>query len=141
MPTDSASDKHTDATFHATIESIADGQVVLNVSHTKYQLHLASPANGHTLTAGQNVHGIVRGAALRMHVAHGGGRFIEPVWGPPRIVAGTVLDVDERMRTVIVDAVAVFHLSVPPEQKLEILVPGALVNFYLKSGATFEPVD
>jgi hypothetical protein len=136
MATDTT--RHHEATFHGTIDSITDDAVVVRIAHSKYQLHLAAPANGHNLEAGQRVHGIVRGEALRMHPAQGGGKFIEPVWGPPRIVAGVVLEADEAARTVTVDAVAIFKLTVPAEQKWNVLAPGTLVNFYIKSGATLE---
>lgn len=125
--------------FHAVVESNSDGTLVLRVPHSKYQLHLDGKAGGHDLMPGQRLHGVIVGDSLRMHAAHGGGKFIEPVWGPPRIVAGTVIAADAATRTVIVDAVAIFRLRVPAEQKWEALVPGNLVNFYLKSGARFEP--
>jgi len=140
-PMTTESSEHTKTSFTAVIESVGDGQVVLSIAHTNYQLHLAAQANGHDFKPGAHVHGIVRGEALRMHPARGGGKFIEPIWGPPRIVAGVVLEADPTSRTVTVDAVARFHLKVSADQKFEILVPGALVNFYIKSGATFVPVE
>jgi hypothetical protein len=143
MQTQRRDDKHVEAVFTAVVESVADGRIVLRLPRTNYQLHLAAPetANGRTLTPGERVHGIVHGEALRMHAAHAGGKFIEPIWGAPRIVAGVVLHADEKQRFVIVDAVAVFRLTVPAHQSFAELAPGTLVNFYLKSGARFACMD
>lgn len=138
MHTESEIENAAHVSFHGTVDSIGEGKLVVKVAHTKYQLHLDASDNDNSLKQGDRVHGIVRGESLRMHVAHGGGKFIEPVWGTPRIVAGVVLEADAGKRTVIVDAVAIFHLTVPAEQDFSILAPGALVNFYIKSGATFE---
>lgn len=126
--------------FNAVVDSVQDDTLVLKMPGRSYQLHLAAPQNGNALEPGQRVRGIVRGESLRMYSAHGGGKFIEPVWGAPRIVAGIVLEAHPAKREVIVDAVAVFKLRVPKEQNFDLLVPGALVNFYINSGAAFEPV-
>lgn len=125
-------------TFSAVVESSGEGQIVLRLPKSNYQLHLATDR---TFAAGQRVRGIVRGESLRMYPAHGGGKYIEPVWGHPRIVSGVVLGADPQSRTAIIDAVAIFHLAVPANQNFDVLAPGALVNFYIKSGARFEPVE
>jgi hypothetical protein len=128
------------AVFSAVVESVANGRIVLRLPRSNYQLHLAAPdgATGRVLSAGERVHGVVVGESLRMYPASAGGKFIEPIWGEPRIVAGVVLEANEAQRLVIVDAVAIFKLSVPPQQDFAVLAPGAQVNFYLKSGARFE---
>ena len=129
------------AVFSAVVESVANGRIVLRLPRSSYQLHLAAPEKsngGRALAAGERVHGMVVGESLRMYPASAGGKFIEPIWGEPRIVAGVVLEANEAKRLVIVDAVAIFKLSVPPHQDFAVLAPGAQVNFYLNSGARFE---
>ena len=137
-----SSETSTGPAFNAIVVSVDAAKLVLKLPRTNYQLHLAAPPKGSdTFTPGQHVRGFIRGASLRMYAAQGGGKFIEPIWGEPRIITATVLNADETAREVIVDAAAVFVLKVPADQKFDILVPGALVNFYLKSGAQFVPVE
>lgn len=117
--------------------------LVLEVPNTDYQLHLVpgDSAGETTFEHGKRVRGILEATALRMHPAKGGGRFIEPVWGQPRIVAGTVIDADSDSHRVLVDVAVPMWVTAPPNQDFSIIEHGQLVNFYVESGATFTPVQ
>lgn len=125
------------------VASLADNVVVLKIPHTDYQLHLVPSVDGGSFPAavGQAVHGTIEAEALRIHAADGGGRFIEPVYGAPRIVAGVVREADERHRRVLVDVGVPMWVRTQLGQDYAILREGELVNFYVASGATFTPVD
>lgn len=72
-----------------------------------------------------------------MHRASGGGRFIEPIDGAPRIVQGAVLEVDAPGRRLLIDVAAPFWISLQADQPADEFAVGELVNCYLASGATF----
>ena len=124
------------------LESLTDEQMVLVVPHTEYRLHLAPtvPAGEFDRYVGKRIRGVIEATALRIHPARGGGCFIEPVWGAPRIIAGKVCSVDEAGRRVLVDAGVPMWVTAPDGQDLSGLSEGQLVNFYVRSGTTFRPV-
>lgn len=129
------------AVVRGVLESIEDGVLVLGIPHTEYRLHLVAAVPLRELEAepGRRIRGTIEAKSLRVHRARGGGRFIEPVWGAPRIVAGTVLAADQARRRVLVDVSVPMWVEVPPGQDFTILREGELVNFYVESGATFRP--
>ncbi len=124
------------------LESLTDQELVLAVPHTEYRLHLAPtvPAGEFNKYVGKRIRGVIEATALRIHPAQGGGCFIEPVWGAPRIIAGKVCSVDEAKRRVLVDAGVPMWVTAPQEQDLSELHEGLLVNFYVQSGTSFRPV-
>jgi hypothetical protein len=135
VPTD-----ETRALTRGVLESLDDDEIVLAVHHTEYKLHLSlTPAQNISASVGSPIKGTIHARALRMHAAHGGGRFIEPVWGAPRIVAGRVRAVDEPQRRVLVDSGVPIWVEAPKDQDLGGIREGALVNFYVESGARFAP--
>jgi hypothetical protein len=123
------------------LESLDDDGLLLRLPQTEYRLRLklTVSASGVGVPPGKRIRGTIRAEALRMHPASAGGRFIEPIWGEPRVVAGTILAVDEGQRTVLVDAVVPFLLTVREDQDLATLAPGGLINCHVRSGATFTP--
>jgi hypothetical protein len=136
-------DVQPEAIVRAVLEAAGDDKVVLAVPNTDYRVHLVPtvPAAALKEQVGKRIKGIIHGNALRVHPSEGGGRFIEPVWGMPRIVAGKVLSVDEANRRFVVDLTVPFVITTLSEQQYAgIIEPGRLVNFYLQSGSTFTPV-
>jgi hypothetical protein len=124
------------------LESIEGGLVVLSIPGTSYRLHLVPtvPPGEIDAAPGAKIRGRIQARALRMHPARGGGRFIEPVWGAPRIVAGRIVSIDAAAGRVCVDAAVPMWVAAPPGQDLGAFSPGQLVNFHVESGATFRPV-
>jgi hypothetical protein len=120
------------------LESVDDNGIVLAIHHTEYRLHL-SPAQEINASVGSRIKGTIHARAQRMHAARGGGRFIEPVWGAPRIVAGRVRTVDATQRRLLVDTGVPMWVEAPKDQDLGVIREGELVNFYVESGARFEP--
>lgn len=122
------------------LESIEDDRVVLHLSHTDYALHLrvddAAPLRDRV---GKRVRGTIHGRAMRIHAASGGGRFVEPIIGEPRIVAGTLRAVDPANHRVLVDVAVPMWLATGPEQDYGIFTVGGLVTCYVESGTRFVP--
>ena len=123
------------------LESLADDELVLAIPHSNYRLHLVPtvPASEVDVPLGKRIQGVIEARALRIHPARGGGRFIEPVWGAPRIVAGKVIHVDQPNHRVLVSASVPMWVTAPDGQDLGVLEEGQLVNFYVRSGMTFSP--
>jgi hypothetical protein len=134
-------DDETRALTRGVLESLDDNELVLAVHHTEYKLHLmpAVPAGEITAPVGSRIKGTIHARALRIHAAQGGGRFIEPVWGAPRIVAGKVRAVDEPQRRLLVDTGVPMWVEAPKGQDLGAIREGELVNFYVESGTRFRP--
>ncbi|MHC5023631.1 MAG: hypothetical protein ACYTGG_06930, partial [Planctomycetota bacterium] len=78
------------------LDAVSDELIELSLPGTDYHLHLAPtvPAAEIGTPVGKRITGRIEARALRIHPAGGGGQFIEPVWGMPRIVAGRVLSLD-----------------------------------------------
>ena len=130
------------ATARGILDSLSDERLVLAVPHTDYRLHLVPAVGAEQIATpvGKRIRGTIEAKALRVHPAHGGGRFIEPIVGEPRIVAGTVLAIDETQRRVLVDLTVPVWMHTQNGQDYGVFALGELVNCYLQSGATFTPL-
>jgi hypothetical protein len=141
MATDTAARTEPDV-CRAILEAKSDEEIVLSLPGTSYRLHLKPtvPAASIATEIGKRIRGVVRGKAQRMHAAAAGGRFIEPVYGHPRIVQGTVLATDAAANRVLIEMVIPAWLEVADGQKASEFAPGTLVNMYVESGMTFTPL-
>ena len=124
------------------LEEITGELLVLTIPGTNYKLHLKAAGNGSGITTkpGKRIKGIIHAKALRMHSATAGGKFIEPIWGEPRIVSGLVLAVDESKNRLLVDVSLPMWVEVCEGQQATQFSEGQLVNFYVQSGMEFEQV-
>ncbi len=124
------------------LESLSDGALVLGVPGTDYKIQLVPTVGAASISTpvGKRIKGTIHATALRMFAAKGGGRFIEPLCGEPRIVAGTVLAAEESSRRVLVDVGVPIWMTLDERQPQTTFSTGQLVNCYLKSGTQFTPV-
>ncbi|MBX7106456.1 MAG: hypothetical protein K1X57_20430 [Gemmataceae bacterium] len=123
------------------------GHIVLAVPGTSYQIHLR-PAGPITATPGKRIAGTIRGECRRCDKVDSGGRFVEPVFGRPRRVQGTVIAQDAGARTLTVDAGGaaipgvewglpiVVKLSDARQTPADYAI-GQMVTFEVLDGATF----
>ncbi len=113
------------------------GYIKMTFPNTSYELHLLPTAPINT-PAGKRLIGTIRARAKRIDVVETGGRFVEPVYGRPRRVQGTVVAIDGN--AVVVDAGMPIHCEpTDPRQKPADFTPGDLVAFDVLDGATFTP--
>ena len=126
-------------TARVVLASVDGDSVELLLPHTEYRLRLRKMGDGGDMAAlvGKRVRGVIEGRALRIHPAAGGGCFIEPVIGEPRIVAGKVCIVDPVAGRLLVDVSVPMWLTTEPNQDYDVLNVGSLVNCHVESGATF----
>jgi hypothetical protein len=131
------------STVRGVLESVSDDAIVIALPHTDYRLHLVPgvPASTITTPVGKRIKGEIHARALRLFkaVGGGGGQFIEPLEGSPRIVAGRVLSVDAGGRRVLVSAAIPMWMTLAPDNTPEQFAPGDMVNCYVESGTRFVP--
>jgi len=115
-----------------------DGKLVVGLPGTEYRLHLVPTIDAQEITTapGKRIRGEIQARALKVHRAKAGGKFIEPMWGEPRIVQGTVLAVEPNR--VLVDVAVPMWVELTNGQKPEGLEPGEMVNFYVCSGTSIK---
>ncbi|MEM9165977.1 MAG: hypothetical protein AAGB48_03020 [Planctomycetota bacterium] len=110
--------------------------VVLSFPNTSYRTHL-EPVGEIRAEVGKRIVGTIRAEAKRIDVVTTGGRYVEPVYGRPRRVQGTVIAVHEG--AVVVHAGMPIHCTpTDPRQSAEDFEPGQFVSFDVMRGATFE---
>jgi hypothetical protein len=114
--------------------------IVFQPLGTNYQLHLMSeePYTGPLETP---VRGLIRAVARKIYTVPSGGNFIAPIFGPPRIVQGRVLQADER--AIVVQAGAPIIIDLPAADIAIDLSEGQIrinhiINAALLAGARFE---
>lgn len=113
------------------------GYIRFGIPNTNYELHLR-PEGQIAARVGGRLVGVVKAQSRRIDVVQTGGEYIEPVYGRPRRVQGTVRAVTGG--AVVVDAGVPIHL-VPTDarQKVEQFQPGQFVSCDVLDGATFTP--
>lgn len=125
------------------LQSAMEGKLILEVPHTDYQLHLVPsvPVASIATPPGKRIKGVIHAQSLRLFKAHGGGRFIEPMIGEPRLIAGRVLAVDEPRRRILVDVSVPMWLTLTDDQPADLFQVGDLVNGTVESGTQFTPLS
>ena len=129
------------AIARGTLLELAEGRLVLGVPGTEYRLHLVPTISHEEITTpvGKRIRGEIVAEALKINRERGGGGFIEPVWGEPRIVGGKVLAV-EAGRVLVEAAVPMWVVLDGAGQSATDFAAGQMINFYVRSGSRFRPV-
>lgn len=127
--------------FTARVESRDGEMAVLRTPGTDYRLHLVVAPSVDT-PVGERVTGLVKARAKRVDVVPSGGRYIEPVFGRPRRVQGTVVGGDASANTLHVHCGACLMIAelTDPRQKPADFRLHQLVSFDVERGARFEAV-
>ncbi|MHC4809740.1 MAG: hypothetical protein ACYTEV_05175 [Planctomycetota bacterium] len=128
----------------AVMRGVSPGRIELALPHSDYLMHLGLEVDPARIAVepGKRIRGEVTATAMRFHQASGGGRFIEPVIGEPRIVAGTVLHVDRAGGRVLIDcAMPIWIRPEEADQDWSVFQERALVTGYLRSGMVFTPAE
>jgi hypothetical protein len=117
--------------------SSSTSHIVFGVPNTSYQLHLV-PTSPISTPVGKRLVGTIRVQARRIDVVGTGGQFIEPVFGRPRRVQGTVVRIEGD--AVVVDAGVPIH-AVPTDSRQNAgqFEAGQMVSFDAVAGGTFTP--
>ena len=109
-----------------------EGSIDVAVPGTTYSIRLQG-----TGTVGDRCEGFIEATAMKVHVASGGGRFIQPAHGEPRIVAGHVVAMDADGAGAVVRSVVPVHVRFEDPASAASIEVGDLVNFHVRSGASW----
>lgn len=113
------------------------GYLVIEFPNTSYQMHLL-PKGPIATPVGKRIIGTIRATARRVDLVETGGKYVEPVYGRPRRVQGTVIGIDDHSRTLVVDAGMPIHCTMTDERQIPSMFPqGSMVSFDVLDGATF----
>ncbi|MBC7772209.1 MAG: hypothetical protein H7210_06930, partial [Pyrinomonadaceae bacterium] len=105
------------------------GYVNITFPNTSYELHLLPGAPVSALV-GKRIIGTIRAKARRVDKVQTGGRYVEPVYGRPRRVQGSVIATNEGAKTIVVDAGVPIECSLTDErQKTGQFAVGDFVSF------------
>ncbi len=112
------------------------GYIKITFPNTSYDLHLI-PLSPPRTEVNKKIHGLIRAKARRIDTVQTGGRYVEPVFGRPRRVQGTVLSVSGD--SILVNAGVPIHLTpTDARQKAADFQPGQFISCDVMDGATFE---
>ncbi|MEL6328520.1 MAG: hypothetical protein AAFR38_02565 [Planctomycetota bacterium] len=112
--------------------------VVLSFYNTDYRLHLR-PVGEVTRLEGKRVEGVIRAEAKRVDVVSSGGRYVEPVFGRPRRVQGSVVATEPAANTITVNAgMPIVCRLTDSRQRASDFEVGDFVSFDVLRGASFE---
>jgi hypothetical protein len=119
-----------------------DSMVVFQPSDTNYQIHLQT-TRPYTGPIGQPIDARIRVKARKVYTVPSGGAFISPIFGPPRILQGRALHVDDRQ--LIIRAGAPICVELPQlDDAVDLdagpIAVGSMINVAALPGTTFELV-
>jgi hypothetical protein len=130
--------KATDFPAVGKVLSRDDTSIVFNPQNTTYELKLEI-AN-YDGPIGQRIEGFIVVSARKVYTVPSGGNFIQPIFGPPRIIQGRVKYLDEK--EMVVQAGAPIIVRLPAAENAFDLASGdlmvaSLVNVVALPGARF----
>jgi hypothetical protein len=139
----------TDTNSTAGVRIAARGKVVRETSDlivfapagTNYELHLRPAGGRYDGPVGVPVELVLRARARKVYTVSSGGNFIQPIFGPPRVIQGRVRAMDDRHVTVHAGTPIVIELPAEPhaiDLNRGPIAVGAMVNVIALPGATAE---
>jgi hypothetical protein len=110
--------------------------IKFGVPNTNYELHLV-PKGSITAQVGKRLIGSVHAQARRIDVVSTGGQYVEPLYGHPRRVQGTIIAI--KGDAIVVDAGVPIHCTpTDARQKAEQFSVGQFVSFDVMDGASMQ---
>lgn len=139
-PTETTLDHGADVVRGTLLERHGD-MIVLGLSGTDYRLHLQTDG-GLDADVGKPIAGRIAARARRVDRVRRGGRFVEPLYGRPRRLQGTIVATDDAANalTVRCGGACPFVCTLTAGQRAADFTVGALVGFDVERGAGFESV-
>lgn len=120
------------------LETQTSGHVIIAFPGTSYQMQLNVDLPVNT-QPGKKIVGTIRGQARRIDKVGTGGRYVEPVFGRPRRVQGSVIAVDLANQSITIDAGVPMVCKTDGRQRAEDFLVGDFVTMEILAGATFSP--
>ncbi len=126
------------AQFESIVKAVEAKTVILHPPGNHYELQFSLDGGIEPGMLGNRILGTAHANALKVHQASGGGAFIEPLQGEPRIVAGRVIRCDEDGVVLVRSAIPLL-IRVEQESDLAKCRLGEFINFHVESGMVFRP--
>ena len=122
------------------VTSAGGGKIVFAPAGTNYELHLVCPH--YAGPTNKPVRGTIRVMARKVWSVPSGGNWIQPIFGPPRIIQGRVRALEATH--LVVQAGMPIRVDLPDDDIVYDLANGpisvgVMVNVTALPGATFEP--
>lgn len=120
------------------LDAQSEGSIVMRIPGTDYQLRLGvyKPV---AVEIGKRLVGTIRATARKIDSVGSGGEYIEPVYGEPRRIQGSVLAIDGADQTIVVKACVPISVKVGAGQRADQFEAGQMVAFDVQSGTYFLP--
>lgn len=113
------------------------GFVKISAHNSSTVLHLI-PEGEIASPVGKKIIGVIRAKARRIDTVGTGGRYVEPVLGPPQRVQGRVIAIEPD--AIVVDAGVPIHATpTDPRQSARGFAVDDFVSFDVLEGASFAP--
>jgi hypothetical protein len=115
--------------------------VVFAPTGTNYELHLRVPSNRFDGPVGTPIEGVIRVQARKVYTVASGGNFLQPIFGPPRIIQGRVRAIEDGRIVVHAGAPIVVDLPAEPhaiDLNRGPITVGSMVNVVALPGAWVE---
>lgn len=136
----------TDFAARGKVIGVEPGRIVFQPSNTNYEWHLAAATGAGDWTGPRNepVELVIRVNARKVYTVPTGGNFVQPIFGPPRIIQGRVKHVDGN--TLVVHAAVPFVVTLPQaDHAIDLndgqIQVGRMANVVALPGATFEALQ
>jgi hypothetical protein len=128
-----------DFTARGKVSSADAGVVVFHPANTTYQMHLGI-SGGYSGPLNKPISATVRVTAAKVYTVPSGGNFIAPIYGPPRIIQGRVVRVDDK--SMVVHAGLPILVELPAaDSAIDLdngqIAVGTMVNVVALPGAKF----
>jgi hypothetical protein len=122
------------------VTQVKDSFVVFQPLDTNYQLQLAT-SRPYTGPIGQIISARIGAKAIKVYTVPSGGGFISPLFGPPKIIQGRAVQVDDRMIVIRAGVPVIVELP-KSDDAVDLsegpIAVGSLVNAVALPGSTFE---
>jgi hypothetical protein len=130
----------TDRPARGKVTGIIDSMVVFNPVNTTYRMHLLVDG-GYSGELNKPIQAIVRVTARKVYTVPSGGNFVVPIFGPPRILQGRVLSVQDKVMMIHAGLPVMVDLPAA-ETAIDLdngyIAVGAMVNVTVLPGARFK---
>ncbi len=131
----------TDFVAQGKVSEVRDDAVIFRPAATQYALELKPAGGSFTGPIGVPVEALIRAVARKVWTVPSGGLFVTPLSGPPKIIQGRVLHVEDRR--IVLHAGSPFIIDLPEADTaydLQIggIRAGGMVNVTIFPGATIE---
>jgi hypothetical protein len=120
------------------VESVESGIATLRVPGSNYRNSFVFHGDPATLPAGARVRGTIHAPAWKVDRVELGGNYVEPLYGRPRRMQGTILSVDAAKNELTVQVGYEATVKLPAGVKGESFKPGDRVGWDNIEMPTFE---